>query len=238
MYKIYSTLFLEQDVDIYNCYVNESLWKYITNDLMANRVLIRINNSKKFWICSLGQPVYTSFNSTNHIFVPSWMLNQIDTSGLGEELEIECFPSDIFDYSTKITLQPHVSCSHIENIQDILSNELTKLAVLQKNTTIEVVVDNSESSIKFDVISLEPASIVLCEGDEVELEFLESLESLETTARPPTPYPFEEFPEVLSLPSAPLEESSTVESSTVLGGVKREERYNPWRNKDFKPNSS
>ena len=248
MYKIYSTLFLEQDVDAYNCYVNETLWKRITNELMANRVLIRINGSNKFWICSLGQPIYTSFNSTNHVYVPSWMLNQIDTAGIGEELEVEWFPSDIFDYSTKITLQPHTSCAHIENIQDILSNELTKLAILQKNTTIEVVLEDTDIPIKFDVISVEPASIVLCEGDEVELEFLESFDSVARTATPrtapprtatprtapqrtPTPYPFEAFP-------AALYNEEVLSAPPVVGGVKREERYNPWRNKDFKPNTS
>jgi len=161
------------------------------------------------------------------------MLNQIDTAGLGEELEVEWFPSDIFDCSTKITLQPHLSCAHIENIQDILSNELTKLAILQKNTTIEVVLEDTDIPIKFDVIALEPASIVLCEGDEVELEFLESFDSI---LQKPTLQPNESFPSILPLPSAPLEE--TTPPPVVVGGVKREERCNPWRNKDFKPNTS
>jgi hypothetical protein len=91
---------------------------------------------------------------------------------------------------------------------------------------------------KFDVISVEPASIVLCEGDEVELEFLESFDSVARTATPrtatsrtATPYPFEAFP-------AALYNEEVSSAPPVVGGVKREERYNPWRNKDFKPNNS
>jgi hypothetical protein len=227
MYKCYSTYFLESDVEPYSCYVNESLWKQITNDLMANRIFIRINNGTEFWICSLGQPIYTSFNSTNHIYVPKWMLEQIGLEGVGENIEIDMFPSDIFDYSRKIVLQPHTSISHIESIQDLLSYEFTKLGVLKKDSTIVV-----NETLKFEVVGLEPASIVLCEGDEVVLEFVESLDSL---ARPPTPYPFEAFPPILAAePSAPLIEEKTAPS---LGGTHREGRYNPWRDKDFKPKS-
>jgi hypothetical protein len=241
MYKIYSTYFLESDVEQYNCYVNETLWKRLTNELMVNRIFIRLNNNGKFWICSLGHPISTTFDSANHIYVPKWMLEQIDLNGVGEELEVDIFPSDVFDHSTKITLQPYTSIAHIESIQDILSYEFTKLGVLKKGSTIVV---NMPEEMKFEVIELEPASVVLCEGDEVLLEFVESLESL---PRPPTPYPFESTPTLLE-PSAPFVEPSApfVEpsapviepSAPTLGGVRHETRYNPWRDKGFKPNSS
>jgi hypothetical protein len=223
MYKLYSTYFLECDVEPYSCYVNETLWKNITNDLMVNRIFVRINNGTKFWICSLGHPIYTSFESTNHIYVPKWMLEQIGFDGIGENVEIDMFPSDIFDHSTKITLQPHKSINHIESIQDILSYEFTKLGVLKKDSTIVV---NMHEEMKFNVVALEPASIVLCEGDEVVLEFVESLESLESLP----------IPSLLSTePSAPV---LTEETAPTLGGVHHEGRYNPWRDKDFKPKSS
>ena len=98
----------------------------------------------------------------------------------------------------------------VEDIQELLSNELTKLAILQKNTIITVKLDYEE--LLFRVVRLEPASVVLCEGDEVELEFYE--EAVPTPVeRPvainPTPEPVPEVP-------APV-------------------RFNPWRNKDFKP---
>jgi len=213
MYKLYSTYFLESDVESYNCYVNEKVWKRITNDLMVNRIFIRINNGTQSWICSLGEPIYTSFDSTNHIYLPKWMIEQIGLEGVGENVEIDMFPSDIFDHSTKITLQPHKSINHIESIQDILSYEFTKLGVLKKDSTIVV---NIDEEMKFEVVGLEPASIVLCEGDEVVLEFVESLESL---ARPPAAVLSEQSAPVLSEPSAPV-------------------RYNPWRDKDFKPKFS
>lgn len=222
MYKLYSTYFLENDVEQYNCYVNNDLWKRITNDLMANRILIRINANTNFWICSLGQPIYTTFDSSNHIYVPKWMLEQINCEGVGESVTLDWFPSEVFDHSTKIILQPHESIIHIENIQEILSYELTKLAVLKKGSTIQVIMDDSKLPLKFEVVGLEPASIVLCEGDEVELEFMESLDSISQSCD--------------VVPSAPSVEPSV--SASTLGGVQREGRFNPWRTKGFMPKSS
>ena len=78
-------------------------------------------------------------------------------------------------------------------------------------------------TIVYDVVYLEPANIVLCQGDSVSLEFINDppLEPTvePTVARPPTPYPeVPEVPEVLIPPTAPPVE-----------------RFNPWRSKDFKP---
>jgi hypothetical protein len=170
------------------------------------------------------------------------MLDQIGCEGMGESVTIDWFPSDVFDCSTKITLQAHNSNYNVEDIQEILSNELTKLAVLKKGTTIEVIMPHLETPVKFEVIALEPASIVLCEGDEVVLDFIESLDSI---ARPPTPYPFDSLPTLLSneiLPSAPLEESFAPiipePVAPTLGGTVRETRYNPWRDKGFMPKTN
>lgn len=226
MYKIYSTAFLEQDVEHYSCYVDEELWRKITNDLNDNRIFVQVKNSNKYWICSLGHPIRNSFDTTNHIYVPKWMLEQISLDGVGEECDVELFPSNAFDTSLKITLQPHSIESQVETIQEILSNELTKLAILQKNTTIQIVMPGVLNNAKFEVVDLEPASIVLCEGDEVLLDFLPSLDSIEDIV-----------PNIEATPTAPVVEDSVPETPT-LGGVKREGRFNPWRNKDFKPSTS
>jgi hypothetical protein len=89
----------------------------------------------------------------------------------------------------------------------------------------------------FNVCGLEPASVVLCEGDEVDLEFDYSLITLPDIpiVRPPSPFPHDLIPELLSPePSAP----PALPETPSLGGIKREERFNPWRNKDFKPTTS
>ena len=49
MYHIYSTLYLEEDVSNYNCYLDEKEWLRITSDLNSSRLFARIiNNNKSF----------------------------------------------------------------------------------------------------------------------------------------------------------------------------------------------
>jgi len=228
MYSVWSTVYLGQDVEDYNCYVNENTWKTITNEIPTNRMFARVIKGDRFWVCALGSPIRTGLNTLDSIFIPQWMLQQIDCNGDGEELEVEWLPAEVFDESTKIVLQPHDNEFHCAEIQDILSYELTKLAVLQKDTTIKLKIQ--ELDVQFIVKSIEPASVVMCQGDEVTLEFEESIDEL---TRVSTPYPFESIPELITpvLPSAPFPEPEP-ETQPQLP------RFNPWRNKDFKPNVS
>uniref|UniRef100_A0A6C0D7R2 Uncharacterized protein n=1 Tax=viral metagenome TaxID=1070528 RepID=A0A6C0D7R2_9ZZZZ len=236
MYKIYSTSYLEQEVSSYCCYMNEALWKRIMNDQNTSRMFARIVKDNKYWICSVGHPIQTSFEP-NSVFVPSWMLEQIQCNGYDEELEIDWFPSEAFDHSTKIVLQPFDTAFQIGDIQEQLSYELTKLGILQKSTNIVIQMPELGGfEVTFNVKGVEPASVVLCQGDEVELEFDYSLIE-EPVARPPSPYPHDLMPETL-IPEPFVPENSSIPSGSTLGGEKKQERYNPWRNKDFKPNTS
>jgi hypothetical protein len=203
MYTIWSSAYLDFPVCEYTCYVNEKEWVRLHNDFNTSKMFVRIIKDDVYWICALNSPI--SGISDKSIYVPMWMLSQIYASGDGEPLQIEFMPTEAFDHSEKIVLQA-LNNVEVEDIQELLSNELTKLAILQKNTIITVKLDYEE--LLFRVVRLEPASVVLCEGDEVELEFYEEAvpTSVErSVAINPTP----EVP-------APV-------------------RFNPWRNKDFKP---
>ena len=240
MYSIWSTEYLELEVDSYMCYVNDRVWRRITNDIITNRIFARITNGEKFWICALGAPIRTNFDtleqestsSNPNLFVPNWMLEQIGCEGSGSLLEVEWMPSEAFDESTKIVIQPIDTEIIMNNIQELLSNELTKLAILQKNTKIYIKIPELDGfQIEYIVRDLEPASVVLCQGDEVDLEFFYE--------RVPTPIP--PLPELLYndiVPSAPPVLEEPILEEPILGGIKREGRFNPWRDKDFKPNTS
>lgn len=210
MYHIYSTLYVEENVSNYNCYIDEKEWLRITSELNSSRLFARIINGDKSWICALGNPIRTGNpESFKQLFVPQWMLQQIHDDGVGEPLEVEWMSSDLFDNSRHIVLEPFTDISHIENIDELLQNQLTLLGILQKGTLIYI--DYKDNSVLlFLVKDLLPASVVLCEGDEVSLEFYKD---------PPPP-------ERVSTPIPVVEE---VIPSPVA-------RFNPWRNKDFKPN--
>lgn len=229
MYNIYNTIYLEQEVDSYCCYMNERLWKKIMNEQTTSRMFARIVKGDKYWLCSVGYPIQHGYEQ-NSVFVPQWMLDQIQCNGDGENLEIDWFPAEAFDHSTKIILKPFDTTYQVGDVQEQLSVELTKLGILQKNTNI--IIKMSELGgfeVMFHVTETEPASVVLCQGDEVALDFDCSLIEA-PIARPPSPYPHNLMPEVL------IPENVVESSGTLLGGEKKQERFNPWRNKDFKPN--
>lgn len=227
MYKVYSSIYLSEDIDNYSCYINQTEYNKLQDTYNSHKMFARIQKKDLFWICSLGAPIATEYNS---IYVPLWMLEQIDTNGDGEELIVDFMPCEIFDMTTKITLQVWDSTLQTENIQEVLSNELTKLGIIKKDTIIYIYNYEINKEVPYNVIDIEPASVSLCEGNEVSLEFIESLDSI---ARPPTPYPIDVIPEIL----APEILAPEIPTPSV-GGIKREGRFNPWRNKDFKPNSS
>jgi hypothetical protein len=200
---------VEENVSNYNCYLDEKEWLRITSELNSSRLFARIINGDKSWICALGNPIRTGNpESFKQLFVPQWMLHQIHDDGVGEPLEVEWMSSDLFDNSSHIVLEPFTDISEIENIDELLQNQLTLLGILQKGTLIYI--DYNDSILLFLVKDLTPASVVLCEGDEVSLEFYKD---------PPPP-------ERVSTPIPVVDEPPPLV------------RFNPWRNKDFKPNLS
>jgi hypothetical protein len=200
---------VEENVSNYNCYLDEKEWLRITSELNSSRLFARIINGDKSWICALGNPIRTGNpESFKQLFVPQWMLHQIHDDGVGEPLEVEWMSSDLFDNSRHIVLEPFTDISEIENIDEVLQNQLTLLGILQKGTLIYI--DYNDSILLFLVKDLMPASVVLCEGDEVSLEFYKD---------PPPP-------ERVSTPIPVVDEPPPLV------------RFNPWRNKDFKPNLS
>ena len=245
MYSIWSAAYLEYELNSYTCYLSEKLWRRINNEQISNRMFAKINKGDRFWICAVGAPIDSPFPEES-VFVPHWMLEQIDTEGLGELLEIDWMPGEAFDETTKVVLK----CldgdeEEVENIQEFLSNELTKLAILKKDTIIQL------ENLRYLVVNLEPSSVVLCQGDDVALEF--------AVSRPPTPTLTSSPPPSIVQPTAPylddevlpfleteepppppyVEETEQPQpQGNLLGGVQRTERFNPWRNKDFKPPNS
>ena len=233
MYSIWSTAYLEYEFNLYTCYISETLWRRINNEQISNRMFAKINKGDKYWICAVGAPINTAFpqlsEDVENIFVPLWMLEQIGCQGQGEILDIDWMPCEAFDETTKVVLKHLDGEEEVENIQEYLSNELTKLAILQKHTLIQV------ENLRYLVEKLEPSSVVLCQGDDVTLEFVVS--------RPPTPtapLDYDINQNTVQPTAPPIEDEMlpSIQEGNLLGGVQRTERFNPWRNKDFKPPNS
>ena len=221
MYSIWSSAFLDFQVSPYTCFVNEKEWVRLHDDFTTSKMFVKINNRSSYWICALDSPIANL--PDNSIYVPMWMLEQINASGMGEELHVEFMPMEAFDHSEQIVLEC-VSEHTFEgyDMEDLLSNELTKLAILQKGTRITVDIEGLQMT--YRVVSLAPASVVLCQGDDVYLEFKKQMPVRRDTPIP-SPIDFLES------------ESESFEGETFVP-IQTPVQFNPWRNKDFKPNIS
>jgi hypothetical protein len=216
-YSIYSLAYVEQDVSSYNCYLNETEWRRITTINPTVRLFARIKNRDKEWYVALGEPIKTDSFNDSTLFVPNWMLEHISIYGEGDSLEVDWIPADFFENSTHIVLKSVNFNYESSTIEEELSVELTKLGILQNGSRIYISMPSLDDYIiVYDVVHLDPANIVLCQGDSVSLEFIDDTPVESTRSRAPSPYP--QVPEVLVPPSVPPVE-----------------RYNPWRSKDFKP---
>lgn len=225
MYSIWSSAFLDFQVSQYTCFVNEKEWIRLHDDFTTSKMFVKINNGSSYWICALDSPIANL--RENAIYVPMWMLEQINASGMGDELHVEFMPMEAFDHSEQIVLEC-LSDDTFEgyDMEELLSNELTKLAILQKNTRITVDIEGLQMT--YRVVSLAPASVVLCQGDDVYLEFKKRV-PLPVRRDTPIPSPID----FLESESEDLEGETFVPIQTP-----EPVRFNPWRNKDFKPTIS
>ena len=78
MHTLWSTAYLEQDVDDYSCYLIEKDWLRITNENKSSRLFARIITQTNTWICSLGNPIrQEDIISSNPVYIPNWILEQL-----------------------------------------------------------------------------------------------------------------------------------------------------------------
>jgi hypothetical protein len=155
------------------------------------------------------------------------MLQTMRLEGMGESVEVAVLTDEALPAATRIVLRPHDSAFYGVDSNEELEPVLTRFGVLTAGTTIPVRVDALGGFlVAFDVISTEPANVVLMEGDEVALEFERALDdagvpavaaNVSANALAPEE-PFEDGPMIpVAAPAAP--------KGNVLGGS----RPNPWR---------
>lgn len=201
------------DQDPFTISVEESLWRiYFEGNQTRGRFFLRITSEdgSKEWIAPAGDVVYKRMladeeqeNQQNPIYMPLWMLDSAGFEGNGEVLKCFLLSNDAFPEATKIVLRVIDSAFYTENLKDELEVALTKIGVLRKHTTIQIPIPSlGNYPVELFVSDLEPAECVLCDGEEVAVEFEEPVDQIPApppVERPPTPIP--EPPPMLSNPS-------------------------------------
>ena len=135
-------------------------------------------------------------------------------------MKIEILTEEAFPQATKIILRVVDSAFYNSDVKKELEVALTRLGIIKKNQLLHIPIEALDNfTVDIYVSELEPANIVLCEGEEVVVEFEEPVDAFESkeeekeeeketspfaveTAmglRPPTPIP-SEFESLLPTP--------------------------------------
>jgi hypothetical protein len=190
--EIWSTLFLSDEhaaAEWATAAVDMAAWRRLQDEHEGARRLIgRFEWAEKEWYVALGAPVYEgdAGGSGNRLFLPVWMLPNIGIEGCGEVLDVEWMSQEAFPEATKIVLRPHDSAFYHADAKEELETALTRLGVVIAGATIQVPLQKLGGyEVLFDVVSCEPANVVLAEGDEVAIEFEQAVDAaaMEAAAR-------------------------------------------------------
>ena len=198
---LFSQAFLNSDQnDTFSVQASTELWKRIITSENSGRVFLRIRtDTVKEWIVPLGQPILENTiidteTETENLYLPLWMANAANLNACGENVHVEVMNTDAFPEATKIVLKVVDSAFYRADVKEQLESALTRIGIVRKHTTLEIPLDELDGfPVEVFVVSTEPADLVLCEGDEVAIEFEEPVDHYSPPPspipRPPTPIP-------------------------------------------------
>ena len=239
-YSIWSHALLLEQPTTTCCFVMEHEWNKI-HDANANakRIFAKISLNGLSIICALGHPVRNTLidaQSINHpaLFIPVWAVRTLKSNGVGDIANIEWCSEEYFPEATRIIVRPQDYSFYESDIKKELEEALTEYGVLQMGTTIPIKIKALKNSeYQFDIITLEPASIVLMQGDEIAIEFEKSFnEPVAQTAPVKVEVDFD-------APIIPAKES-IVDGGYVLGETSQPRlpdgrRWYHWMNTGLRP---
>lgn len=236
---LWSQAFLEDGAQGGVAVTDVATWRRLMEEHEgAARLIARIDWVGRTWYVALGSPVET--RESNCLYLPLWMLDQLGAEGMGEEAEVTWLEEDAFPEATKIVLRPHDSAFYHADAKEELEQALTRIGVVQQGTTLEIPLEVLGGYlVGFDVVSLEPSTVVLAQGDEVAIEFEEAVDAsgamVPVAAAAPAPVAEEptNFSAMVDVPAAPASASKPQPQGHILGGTVRRtadgKPWNPWR---------
>lgn len=220
------------------CFVSEHDWRSITASLPnALRIFGRFEapDGATFY-CPLGVPVNIPEDPEDAVYLPFWLLDRHGLTGCGETLQVSWVSQEAFPHAQRILLRPHDTAFFHGDAREEMEQHLTRLGVVQAGETLLLPMSELGGfAVAVYVASLEPDT-ALMQGEEVALEFEESVDTLVSTPpiRPQTPEPAAASPE----PMIPAEAVNAVVQTVVqgrrLGGETRSplsdgRPWNPYR---------
>ena len=223
LYTLCSTEYLERDADPSVCYIDQGDYTRRLEDTEMRRLFAEIHFDEDVSrVCAVEhvESRYIPPNLDRPIFLPLWMIP--DGITIGEMVDVEFQTQDAFPEATRIVLKPLDSAFYSTDAKEMLTNALTRLGVLEKESIVSLKLEELGGyEMGFYIVELEPANKCLMDGEEVVIEFEEAADQWDGR-RPGTPIP--EEPPMLEIPTP---------TGNILGGVVRRmpdgRAWNPYR---------
>jgi hypothetical protein len=180
------------DPDPYSVQVDRTLWEQAFRREGGRRKFLRIAHPSGLddWYAPIGQPVVLEDihgdEETYNIYWPLWMMDSANVAGNGEITTAEILDEESFPEATRIVLRVVDSAFYNSDVKEELERALSSLGVISQHTTLQIpVAALGGFPVEVFVSKTEPANVILCDGEEVALEFEEPVDQI----RPPTPIP-------------------------------------------------
>ena len=183
------------DIDNFSIQVDKSLWEEAMRQESTCRKFLRIEHPEGFddWLAPIGQPVTVEDGGSNdvsrNLYLPLWMVDAGHFTGEGEDAVVTIMEEDSFPNATKIVLRVIDSAFYNADIKEELERALSAIGVIRQHTTLQIPIEALGGyMVEVFIAETEPANIVLCDGEEVAVEFQEPVDQI-AEPRPPTPIP-------------------------------------------------
>jgi hypothetical protein len=233
--ELWSPIYLtDEAVDTATCSVEKSVWTRLMNQTGHTRLFGKIDQEDKTLYLALGSYIDCAPSESDRVrlILPLWSLDVLSCMGMGEPATVTWLTEEAFPPATRIVLRPHDSAFYHADAKEELEVALTRIGVLQRGQTIMVSLKAlGDYPMSFDIVELEPAHIVLAEGEEVAIEFEAALDQPPDPPRPDTPIP---EPVVFGpLIPEPTVAAAIVSTGRTTGGTNRYTAdgrpWNPYR---------
>lgn len=181
------------DTDPFSIQVDKHVWEEAMRTEGSRRKFLRVEHPDGLddWIAPIGHPVTISDEEKEiyDVFLPLWMIDAAQLQGEGEVSTMEVIDEEHFPEATRIVFRVIDSAFYNADIKDELEKVLSSIGVIRKHSVLQIPVQALGGyQVEVFVSETEPANLVLCDGEEVAVEFEEPVDQI-TPPRPPTPLP-------------------------------------------------
>lgn len=164
----------------------------------GRRKFLRIEHPEGLedWIAPLGEPITCDIESEQkhdedcfNVFLPLWMLDTAHLDGSGQQAVAEIVDEEYFPEASRIVLRVIDSAFYNADVKEELERALSAIGVIRQHTTLQIPIQALGGyAVEVFISETQPANIVLCDGEEVAVEFQEPVDQI-APPRPPTPIP-------------------------------------------------